>query len=88
MGADVILKATKVDGVYDSDPQTNPGATRYETVSFDQCIENKLGVMDVTAFSLCMENDIPIIVFELAPSGNIQRALCGERIGTIVSVNA
>jgi uridylate kinase len=88
MGADVILKATMVDGVYDADPKKHPDAVRYETVSFEKCIEKKLGVMDVTAFSLCMENDIPIIVFELAPNGNIERALRGERIGTIVSANA
>ena len=87
MGADVIMKATMVDGVYDSDPKENPGAVRYDTVDFDTCIEKKLGVMDVTAFSLCMENDIPIIVFEIAPNGNIERALAGERIGTIVSAN-
>ena len=88
MGADVIFKATMVDGVYDSDPKQNPDAVRYETVSFGECIEKRLKVMDVTAFSLCMENNIPIIIFELAPDGNIVRALGGQPIGTVVSAES
>ena len=88
MGADVILKATMVDGVYDADPKKVPDAVRYETVSFHTCISDQLKVMDATAFSLCMDNNIPIIVFDLAPRGNILRALCGERIGTVVQAEA
>ena len=84
MGADVILKATQVDGVYDSDPRHNPNAKRYETITFHQCISQRLNVMDTTAFSLCMDNHIPIIIFELAPNGNLSHALRGQPIGTLV----
>jgi uridylate kinase len=84
MGADVILKATQVDGVYDSDPRKNPDAKRYETITFHECISKRLSVMDSTAFSLCMDNHIPIIIFELAPSGNLAHALRGLPIGTLV----
>jgi uridylate kinase len=84
MGADVILKATQVDGVYDSDPRQNPDARRYQTVGFHECITKRLNVMDTTAFSLCMDNHIPIIVFELAPAGNLSHALRGLPIGTLV----
>jgi uridylate kinase len=84
MGADVILKATQVDGVYDSDPRKNPDAKRFETVTFQRCLGDRLSVMDSTAFSLCMDNHIPIIVFELGPDGNLSRALRGQPIGTLV----
>jgi len=84
MGADAIFKATMVDGVYDSDPKKNPDAVRYDTVSFQTCLEKQLKVMDATAFSLCMENDIPIIVFDLGEEGNIIEALSGVNIGTTV----
>ncbi len=84
MGADIILKATQVDGVYDSDPRHNPDAKRYETVTFHECISQRLNVMDTTAFSLCMDNHIPIVVFELAPIGNLSHALRGLPIGTLV----
>ena len=84
MGAQVILKATIVDGVYDSDPKKNPAAKRYDTVSFQECISSQRKVMDTTAFSLCMDNQIPIIVFDLEKHGNVTRALAGENIGTIV----
>jgi len=84
MDADVIFKATMVDGVYDSDPKKNPEAVRYETVSFRDCISKELAVMDITAFSLCMDNDIPIIVFDLEEKGNIHLALNRADIGTIV----
>ena len=83
MGADVILKATQVDGVYDSDPRHNPDAVRYETVTFQNCLSQRLNVMDATAFSLCMDNDVPIIVFDLAPHGNLSHALRGLPIGTL-----
>lgn len=85
MRADVIFKATMVDGVYDCDPKKNPDAVRYETVSFQECLSQQLKVMDATAFSLCMDNQIPIVVFDLAPAGNVTRALTGESIGTIVN---
>lgn len=84
MNADVIFKATMVDGVYDSDPKQNPDAVRYDSVSFQECISSKLAVMDTTAFSLCMDNHIPIIVFDLEAEGNIQLALNRQDIGTIV----
>lgn len=85
MGANAILKATMVDGVYDSDPKKNPSAKRYETISFSQCLADQLKVMDSTAFSLCMDNNIPIIVFDLNVPGNITKALTGGDIGTVVS---
>lgn len=84
MGADVILKATQVDGVYDSDPRQNPEAKRFEKVTFHECISKRLNVMDTTAFSLCMDNDIPIIVFDLGVEGNLSHALRGQPIGTLV----
>ncbi len=84
MGADIILKATQVDGVYDSDPRKNPDAKRYESVTFHECISKRLNVMDTTAFSLCMDNHIPIVVFDLAPEGNLSHALRGLPIGTLV----
>lgn len=84
MGADAIMKATMVDGVYCSDPKKNAGAKRYETVTFQQCLSDSLQVMDSTAFTLCMDNDIPIIVFDIGGEGNITKALAGDDIGTII----
>lgn len=84
MGADAIYKATMVDGVYDSDPKKNPDAVKYDSVTFQTCLEKQLKVMDATAFSLCMENDIPIIVFDLGEEGNIEKALMENEIGTTV----
>ncbi len=84
--AEVIFKATKVDGIYDSDPKKNPAAKRYETLSYDHAIIHNLGVMDATAFALCRENSIPIVVFDLGVPGNILRAVMGESIGTYVGV--
>ena len=84
INADVILKATKVDGIYDSDPKKNPDAKRYQSVSFDHALINDLRVMDATAFALCKENGIPIIVFDLGVTGNIRRVVMGESIGTYV----
>lgn len=83
-GADAIMKATMVDGVYCSDPKKNPDAVRYETVTFQDCLSQHLKVMDSTAFTLCMDNDIPIIVFDIGGKGNITKALSGDDIGTIV----
>lgn len=84
MNADVIFKATMVDGVYDSDPKKNPDAVRYDSLPFSECLSKQLAVMDSTAFSLCMDNDIPIIVFDIGKNGNIHTALTGGNIGTIV----
>src|SRR5246127_1230381 len=85
--AEVILKATKVDGVYDSDPRTNPKAMRYETVSYTEALTKRLKVMDSTAFSLCMDNRIPIIVFDMAKPENIKRVVHGEKVGTLVTAD-
>lgn len=85
INADVVMKATKVDGIYDSDPHKNPQAKRYETVSYQECLTRQLKVMDATAFSLCQENNMPIVVFSMNEAGNIHRALIGEPIGTLVT---
>ncbi|NJN24137.1 MAG: UMP kinase [Acaryochloridaceae cyanobacterium RL_2_7] len=82
--AELIMKATKVDGVYDSDPAKNPEAKRFESLTYNHVLTNDLGVMDSTAIALCKDNDIPILVFNLSVAGNIRRALLGETIGTIV----
>ncbi len=84
IGADAVLKATKVDGVYDSDPETNPDAKRYDRLTYQQVLTDQLGVMDLTAISMCMDNNIPIIVFSLSPPGNFAGVLCGKDIGTFV----
>lgn len=81
---DVLMKATKVDGVYDSDPKKNPDAKRFEEISYMEVIARELHVMDTTATSLCMDNNIPMIVFDLTKRGNISRALKGEAIGTTI----
>ena len=80
--ADVILKATMVDGVYDSDPKVNPNAVRFESISFAEALNLRLGVMDSTAISLCMDNKLPLIVFDLSDPENILRVMKGEKIGT------
>lgn len=82
--AEVIFKATKVDGVYDSDPHLNPNARRYQTLTYGHVLNQDLRVMDSTAIALCKENNIPIMVFDLSVSGNIYRAVMGESIGTLV----
>ncbi|MHC4607625.1 MAG: UMP kinase [Planctomycetota bacterium] len=84
IGADVLLKASKVDGVYDSDPAANPDAKRFEQLSYLDVLNRRLKVMDVTAISMCMENRLPIIVFNLRKKGNIVRAVRGEGIGTLI----
>lgn len=84
INADVILKGTKVDGVYDSDPVKNPEAKRFDKLSYLEVLNQQLGVMDSTAISLCMDNDLPIVVFDLFKRGNIKRVVLGENIGTIV----
>ena len=84
IGADAILKATQVDGVYDADPRKNPAAKRFDDLTYIEVLQRGLGVMDATAISLCMDNKLPIIVFNLQTPGNIRRALEGEPIGTVV----
>jgi uridylate kinase len=85
--ANVIFKATKVDGVYDSDPKVNPDAKRYQSLTFSHVLNQDLRVMDSTAIAMCRENNIPIIVFNLFETGNIQKVVSGESIGTIVGGN-
>jgi uridylate kinase len=84
MKADVILKGTKVDGIYTADPMTDPGATKYDQISYLQVLERGLTVMDATAISLCMDNKLPIVVFNLRTSGNLRRVIMGEPVGTTV----
>ncbi len=84
MKADVILKGTRVDGVYDADPEKNPNAKKFETISFQECITKNLKVMDMTAFTLCMENKLPIIVFDMNKAGNLIKIVKGESVGTLV----
>jgi len=84
MKADVILKGTRVDGVYDADPEKNPNAKKFDTISFQECIAKNLKVMDMTAFTLCMENKLPIIVFDMNKSGNLLKIVKGEAVGTLV----
>jgi uridylate kinase len=83
--AEVILKGTKVDGVYTADPMLDPAATKYPTISYLQVLERQLKVMDATAISLCMDNKLPIVVFNLREPGNVRRVVMGEAIGTTVS---
>lgn len=83
--ADAIFKGTRVDGVYTADPEKDPGATKYDVLSFDEAIEKGLKVMDQTAFTLCRENNIPIVVFNMNVVGNLLRIVKGEQTGTIVS---
>jgi uridylate kinase len=85
IGADVLLKATKVDGVYDSDPKKNPGAKRFERLRHQEAIERRLGVMDLTAITMCMENKLPIVVFDGLVPGNLEKVIKGTPIGTLVS---
>ena len=84
IGAEIILKATKVDGDYDSDPAKNKDAVKYKQLTYLDVLKQGLQVMDSTATSLCMDNDLPILVFDLTTSGNIERVVCGDQIGTIV----
>ena len=86
IGAEVILKATKVDGIYDSDPKKNPKAKRFEEVSYFDALQKQLKVMDSTAFSLCMDNKMPIIVFDFFKPHNLRRVVSGEKVGTLVTV--
>jgi uridylate kinase len=85
IGAEVILKATKVDGIYDSDPKKNPKAKRFAHISYSDALQRRLKVMDSTAFSLCMDNHMPIIVFDLFKEHNIKNVVLGAKVGTLVT---
>ncbi len=85
IGADVLLKATKVDGVYDADPVNNPDAKRFKTVSFDQVLADKLSVMDATAIVMCRDNALPLRIFDLTEPNALVRAMSGEDVGTLVT---
>jgi uridylate kinase len=84
IGAEILLKATKVDGVYDKDPKKHTDARRYHTVTFTDALKQDLGVMDATAFALCRDNEMRMIVFDMTTRGNIQRVVCGEPVGTTI----
>jgi uridylate kinase len=84
IGADVIIKGTRVNGIYTADPEKDPTATKYDTISYKECIDKNLKIMDMTAFTLCMENNLPIIVFDINQEGNLKKLVTGEQIGTLV----
>lgn len=83
--ADVLLKGTRIDGVYTADPEKDPNAERFDAISYDEVIDKKLRVMDLTAFALCSENNMPIIVFDMNKEGNLKKIIQGEKIGTIIN---
>ncbi len=83
--AEVILKGTRVDGIYTADPEKDPTATKYKTITYQECISGNLRVMDMTAFTLCMENNLPIIVFNMNQPGNLKKVVTGDTVGTLVS---
>jgi len=85
IGADAILKGTRVNGIYTADPEKDPSAVKYERISYKECIDRNLRVMDMTAFTLCMENNMPIVVFDMNEPGNLRRVVMGEEVGTLVS---
>ncbi len=84
INADVILKGTRVDGIYTADPEKDPTATKFDVMTFQECLTKNLRVMDMTAFTLCMENNLPIIVFDMNKEGNLRRVVTGEKVGTLV----
>ena len=86
MEADVVLKGTRVDGVYTSDPEKDPDAEKYDELTFSEALEKELGILDQTAFAMCKENGLPIIVFNMNEKGNLKRLLSGEKIGTLVKI--
>ena len=85
--ADVVLKGTRVDGVYNTDPEKNADAVRYSSISFDEVYKKGLTIMDMTAFTLCKENELPIIVFDMNKPGNLQRLMKGEEVGTLITMD-
>jgi uridylate kinase len=84
IGADVILKGTLVNGIYTADPEKDPTAIKFDQISFKECIDMNLKIMDMTAFTLCMENNLPIIVFDMNENGNLKKLILGDKIGTLV----
>jgi uridylate kinase len=84
IGADVILKGTRVNGIYTADPEKDPTAIKFDQISFKECIDLNLKIMDMTAFTLCMENNLPIIVFDMNENGNLKKLILGDKIGTLV----
>lgn len=85
--ADVVLKGTRVDGVYTADPEKDKNATKYNTLSFQEAYEKNLNIMDMTAFTLCQENNLPIVVFDMNKTGNLEKLIAGEEIGTLITSN-
>jgi len=85
IGADAILKGTRVDGIYSADPEKDKNAKKFESITFAECITGNLKVMDMTAFTLCMENQLPIIVFDMDTPGTLLRVITGEKVGTLVT---
>ena len=85
INANVILKGTRVDGIYTADPEKDPTATKFNKMTFAECISKNLRVMDMTAFTLCMENNLPIVVFDMNKAGNLKRVVTGEKVGTLVT---
>jgi len=85
INASVILKGTRVDGIYSADPEKDPSAKRFDKITFAECISKNLRVMDMTAFTLCMENNLPIVVFDMNKPGNLRRVVTGEKVGTLVT---
>ena len=83
--SDVILKGTRVDGVYDSDPE-NSNASKFDSLTFDQAYDKQLKIMDMTAFTLCKENEIPVVVFDMNSPGNLKKVILGDKIGTLVTI--
>jgi uridylate kinase len=84
IGADVLLKGTRVDGVYTSDPEKDPKAQRFETITFEEAIVRRLKIMDSTAFTMCRENNMPIVVFDMNTSGNLMKLISGVKTGTLI----
>lgn len=84
--SDVILKGTRVDGVYDSDPEKNSNALKFDSLTFDQAYHKQLKIMDMTAFTLCKENEIPVVVFDMNSPGNLKKVILGDKIGTLVTI--
>ena len=86
MEADVVLKGTRVDGVYTSDPEKDPDAEKYDELTFDQALKKELRILDLTAFAMCKENELPIIVFNMNEKGNLKKLISGEKVGTLVKI--
>jgi len=84
--SDVILKGTRVDGVYDSDPEKNSNASKFDSLTFDQAYDKQLKIMDMTAFTICKENEIPVVVFDMNSPGNLKKVILGDKIGTLVTI--